>query len=260
MRSSAPRTSARPPTSPFTSSSACRGAITSRRSRRSCAATAAAPTGESATSRRRRRSATSTRAGKTSSGPAPSSTRPERSATPTPTACSARPRPLQERESLAAVGEDLVDDPVTGHQVERREPLAKLRGLGVAHVDAVADPKRPRGGPDERGLHLASPLLAVEPKAIGEVRLGEAVGAGGAGRDVAAAERRRDAGARPPGDREDEERRGREVEGAVVVEEVRGVEPGAGAQLRDEPRWRCAGEAAGAAAVHEPRLGHLTDG
>ena len=66
-RCSAPPTSARPPTSPSTSTRGWTGSPTSRRSRRSCPSTAAARTGASATSRPPRRWRSSTRAGATSS-------------------------------------------------------------------------------------------------------------------------------------------------------------------------------------------------
>ena len=57
-----------------------------------------------------------------------------------------RPR-LQEGLALAAVGGDDVDDLLALHQVEGVEALAELAGLGVAHVDAVADLQVAGGGP-----------------------------------------------------------------------------------------------------------------
>ena len=56
----------------------------------------------------------------------------------------ARPRPLNPLEeglAVAAVGGDVVDDLAALDQVQGVEALAELAGLGVAHVDAVADPQ-----------------------------------------------------------------------------------------------------------------------
>ena len=56
-----------------------------------------------------------------------------------------QPAYLEEGLALAAVGRDLVHDPVAGHEVERVEALAQLAGLRVAEVDAVADAQVARG-------------------------------------------------------------------------------------------------------------------
>jgi hypothetical protein len=97
------------------------------------------------------------------------------------------------------------------------------------------------------------------------VRLGKARGVGRPGGRVAAAERGDGAWAGAADDGQREERGGLEVEGAVVVEEVRGVEARAGGELGRDAGGRRAGQAPGAAAVHEReavrgrRAGRLDD-
>ena len=80
--------------------------------------------------------------------------------------------------ALAAVGRNLVDDPLALDQIEGVEALAELARLGVAQVDAVADPQPVRGGAAHRRLHLAGALLAVEAKPARQIGLRQAVDAG----------------------------------------------------------------------------------
>ena len=136
------------------------------------APTAGARTGASATSRPPRRWRRATRAGTSSRRCGRGSTPRAGSRTSTPRR---RPRRLEERLALAAVGRDLVDDPLALDQVERVEALAELAGLRVAQVDAVADPQLVCGGAEDRGLDLAGALLAVEAQPAGQVGLGQAV-------------------------------------------------------------------------------------
>ncbi len=79
-------------------------------------------------------------------------------------------------------------------QVQGVEALAELAGLGVAHVDAVADLQVAGGGAAERGLHLAGALLGVELEPGRQPGRGDARGVAAARGEVAAAERRGDAG------------------------------------------------------------------
>src|SRR5919204_2123142 len=138
------------PTSPCTSSRGWSGVATSRPSRRSCATTGGGHTGESATPGPPRTWRRSTRGGMPSSAPAPSSTPPAPSETPTPTGCWAEARESgagreaapggrrsEKGPTVAAVGRDLVDDPIAGDEIERLEALAELARLRVAHIDAV---------------------------------------------------------------------------------------------------------------------------
>jgi hypothetical protein len=64
--------------------------------------------------------------------------------------------------SLTAVGWRLIHDPIAFEQVKSRESLAQLARLGVAEVDALPDPERIGRIAEQRGLHLAGALLAVE--------------------------------------------------------------------------------------------------
>ena len=73
-------------------------------------------------------------------------------------------------------------------QVERVEALAQLARLGVAEVDAVADGSWRGGLAQQRRLHLARALEAVEVQAGGQVGRRDAARLGGAGGEVAAAE------------------------------------------------------------------------
>src|SRR5262249_14885050 len=141
--------------------------------------------------RPRRRWLSAIHAGPTSRPPATSSTRAARSATSTPNASSA-PNPhrsqrffcglprksvatkLEEGLALTPVCGDDVDDRVAFDQVQDVEALAELAGLGVAHVDAVADPQLGRGRPAERRLDLAGALLGVEAQPLGQPGGGEA--------------------------------------------------------------------------------------
>ena len=87
------------------------------------------------------------------------------------------PRRSEEREALAAVGRDRVDDAAAARdEVELVEALAQLAGLGVAEPDAVADTEAGRGRAEQRRLHLAGALLAIQPQA------GREHGAAGGGR------------------------------------------------------------------------------
>ena len=87
------------------------------------------------------------------------------------------------------------------------EALAQLAGLGVAHVHAVADRERVRRRADQRRLHLAGALLAIQAQPGGEVRARQARGVGRARGEVAAAERGDHAAAGAAHDRQREERR-----------------------------------------------------
>ena len=60
----------------------------------------------------------------------------------------------------------------------------------MAQIHVRADLQASGGGTRYRGLHLASAFQGVNTKPRREVRCGEAVGAGGAGREIAAAEER----------------------------------------------------------------------
>ena len=117
-------------------------------------------------------------------GPRPARPRGAFLATPTRTASWARSarlirRSLEERLALAAVGRHLVDDPVALDEVERVEALAELAGLGVAQVDAVADPQAPR----RRSRAAASAPRRRPPACRGEgPRAGRARAAGPARR------------------------------------------------------------------------------
>ena len=164
-----------------------------------------------------------------------------------------RPRPLalEERLALAAVGRDHVDDLVAFDQVERVEALAELAGLGVAHVDAVADPQARRRRAEERRLHLAGALLGVELQPGGQPGRGEPRRVAAARGEVAAAERGRDAAAGLAHDRQGEAGGGGEREAAVVVEEGGRVEARAGGHLGHRLLGRGQLEAAGAAAVDD---------
>ena len=64
--------------------------------------------------------------------------------------------------ALAAVGRGLGDDLLAADEVEPVEALAELAGLGVSHVDPVADPDPDRDLTEERRLHLAGTLELVE--------------------------------------------------------------------------------------------------
>ena len=86
-----------------------------------------------------------------------------------------RARGLEEGLSLAAVGAQLVDDPVAGQHVQGVEALAQLAGLGVTHPHAVADPQPVGGRADERSLDLSGPLAAVEAQAMGQVGTGKPI-------------------------------------------------------------------------------------
>jgi hypothetical protein len=94
----------------------------------------------------------------------------------------------------------------------------------VAHVDAIADPQAPGRQPEQRRLHLARALLLVEPKALGQVGLREAILSRRAGCGVAAAERGDHGRSGVADDRQHEVGRGRQRQGAIVVEEHRIVE------------------------------------
>ena len=244
-------------TSPSTSTRARPGSPTSAPSRRSWTPTAAAPTGASATSRRRRRWRRATRGGATSRRSARASTRRagSRNAYTRPR-CSAggdarsRGKPCPRRGRSAPRRRSLALD-----QVERVEALAELAGLGVAQVDAVADPQRAGG----RRREAASAPRRRPPACRGggppaDTGSGRRSGAGGARGEVAAAERGDDARAGPADDRQREERGGLSVERAVVVEQGRRVEARAGGELGDAPAAAVARQAAGPAAVDELEL------
>ena len=96
----------------------------------------------------------------------------------------------EEGVALAAVGRRLGDDLVAGDEVEPVEALAELARLGVAHVDAIADPEPHRDLAEQRRLHLAGALVAIEVEAGGQPGL-------------------RAAGRRPPGPRRRSRRRAR---------------------------------------------------
>ena len=147
---SAPATSAIAATSPSTRTASSTGPSTSVRLRRSSPTTAAGPTGASVTSRPICSSASATRDGSSSRPLASGSTPRAASPTPTPIAFSARlvePTPAatgpgsEEGVALAPVGRRLGDDFLAFDQVESVEALTELTRLGVAQVDAVADPQ-----------------------------------------------------------------------------------------------------------------------
>ena len=129
--------------------------------------------------------------------------------------------------------------------------LAELARLGVAHVDAIAHPQAPGRDPEQRRLHLARPLLLVELEAPRQVGLRQAFRCGDAGGDVAAAQRGDHSRGGAADDRQHEVGGGRQGQGAIVVEQHRVVEAGAGGELGDDARRGGSGQAPGSAAVHE---------
>ena len=98
-----------------------------------------------------------------------------------------------------------------------------------------------------------APSSASSFRPAGHHRPRQPVTAGRAGRDVAAAQRRRDLRRRLAHDRQREERRGPRLERAVGVEQRRPEQPGAGRHLRHRRLGRRALDRAGTAAVDEPQ-------
>ena len=91
--------------------------------------------------------------------------RPGRRAVSAAAAGGADPEAQRKREALAAVGgrpRRRSRRPRSGRAVEA---LAELARLGVAHVDAVADPEPDGDLAEQRRLHLAGALVAVEVEA-----------------------------------------------------------------------------------------------
>src|SRR4029079_2794769 len=173
------------------------------------------------------------RASRSSRRSAPSSTPGAPSPIPTSSRCSARsPSPpdgvarsaadarrSEERVPLAAVGRGLGDDRVALDQVEAVEVLAELAPLRVAPAHAVSDAEADRYLAEQRRLYLAGALESVEMEPRRQPRLRQAVGAGRAGGDVAAAERGHAARRGAADDRQREAGRRLQREAAVVVEQ-----------------------------------------
>ena len=82
-------------------------------------------------------------------------------------------------DELAAVGGELVHDPISFDDVQAREALAQLARLRVSHVHTIADLERVCGGADERRLNLARALEPVEAQARGQIGARQARRVGG---------------------------------------------------------------------------------
>ena len=67
--------------------------------------------------------------------------------------------------------------PVALDQVQLVEALAQLTGLGVPEPHLVADQQIVGGRAEQRGLHLAGPLLRVVAQPLRQIRHRQPVGA-----------------------------------------------------------------------------------
>ena len=163
--------------------------------------------------------------------------------------------------ALAAVGRDLVHDPVAGR-----------RGGASRSARTARPPSRggSRRGRRRAGRARARPAPASAPRRRprsgrgcrpgGQVGRGDAARLAESGGEVAAAEHGRDRGCGLAHDRHREHRRGPQAERAVGVEQRGGEEARAGGQLGDRVLGRGAVQAAGAASVHELEVGQLRHG